>query len=136
MKYYIKAILYNIYILYFPNISLYFNHSSNTPDSGVRRKKFRGGFKVMAGLVECPGAELPGRRKIFENLYKKFLIKLQKCIILAYFARKFNKSCANFSRVWTKNTNSWETCGNFRKLSKSFLRKLQKCIMLAYFSKE
>ena len=29
-----------------------------------------GGFKVTAGLVGGPGAEPPGRRRIFENLQK------------------------------------------------------------------
>ena len=37
-----------------------------------------GGFKVMAGLVGGPGGRAPGRRKIFENLQKKFLKKIAK----------------------------------------------------------
>ena len=54
----------------------------------VGRKKFRG-FKVMAGLVGGPGAEPPGSGRIFENLPKNVLRKLQKCIILAYFSKDF-----------------------------------------------
>ena len=59
------------------------------PDSGVRRNKFRGGFKVMAGLVG-------GRRKIFDNLQKNFLRKLQKMNYFSIFSKKFNKPCVNF----------------------------------------
>ena len=52
-------------------------HLMNWYASGVRRKKFRGGLKVMAGLVGGPGAEPPGRRKIVENIQQNFLIKLK-----------------------------------------------------------
>ena len=51
-----------------------------------------GGFEVMAGLVGGPG-----RRRTFENLQIA-----KNAIILAYFSKKFNKPCVNFSRVWTK----------------------------------
>ena len=64
----------------------------------------------MAGLIG--GA--PGRRRIFENLQKKSLRKLQKCSILPYFAKNA-KLCIKFSRVWTKNTIGW---GNFEKILK------------------
>ena len=52
----------------------------SSPDSGVRRKKFRG-FKVMAGLVGGPGRGAPPRtpenfRKcaknaLFEHIFQK-----------------------------------------------------------------
>ena len=57
------------------------------PDQWRTQEKLQG-FKVMAGLVGGPGADHPGRQRIFENLQKYFSRKLQKCIILAYFSNK------------------------------------------------
>ena len=62
--------------------------------------------------------------EIFENFQNISLENFEKSIILAYFSTNFNKPCVNFSRVWRKNTNSWETLRNFRKI-----------ISLEYFSK-
>ena len=45
-----------------------------TTDQWRTQEKISGGFKVLAGLVGSPGAEPPGRRRIFENLQKNFLI--------------------------------------------------------------
>ena len=57
--------------------------------SGVR-KKISGGFKVMAGLVDGPGAEPPPRTPAnFRKIAKFSLRKWQKCIIFAYFAKEF-----------------------------------------------
>ena len=77
------------------------------------------------------GGGVPGRRRIFENLQKKFLRKLQKMHYFSIFCKKFNKPCVHFSRVWTKNTNCLEIFRNFRKLSKNFPRKFRK---IHYFS--
>ena len=44
--------------------------------SGVHRKIFRG-FKVMAGLVEGPGAEPPDAGE-FSKICKRFLKKIAK----------------------------------------------------------
>ena len=54
----------------------------------------------MAGLVGGTGggAPPPGRQRIFENLQKNFLRKLQKCIILVYFSKKV-KTELNFWRL-------------------------------------
>ena len=43
----------------------------------------------MAGLVGGPGAEPPGRRRIFENLQKYFLRKFQ---IMHYFGLFFKEN--------------------------------------------
>ena len=59
----------------------------------------------LGGTLWGSGAEAHEGPRIFENFQKNFLRKLLKCIILAYFSKKFNKPCVNFSRVWTKNTN-------------------------------
>ena len=64
--------------------------------SGVRRKKFRGVQGYGRPCMGSGGGAPPGRRRIFENLQKYFLRKLQKCIILAYLSKKFNKPCVNF----------------------------------------
>ena len=90
------------------------------------QEKFRG-VKVMAGLVGVWGGGAP---RTPEN-FGKFAKKMQKCIILAYFSKEFNKPRVNFSRVWTKNTNSWEILRNFRKFSKYFFSKFRK---IHYFS--
>ena len=46
--------------------------------SGVRRKKFRGGFKVMAGLVGGPGGGAPRTPENFRKFAKKFIKKIAK----------------------------------------------------------
>ena len=52
--------------------------------------KNSGGFKVMAGLVGGTGAEPPppGRQRIFENLQKNFVRKLQKMHYFSIFYKK------------------------------------------------
>ena len=85
----------------------------------------------MAGLVVGPGSGAPERRRIFENLQRNFLIKLQKMHYFSIFFKKFNKPCVNFWGVWTKNTNCWEILWNFRKFQNNF----EKSIILAYFLK-
>ena len=81
------------------------------------QEKISGGFKVMAGLVEGPGAEPPGRRRIFENLQRKFLKKIAKMQYFGLFCKNISKPCVKFSRVKTKNTIGW---GNFEKILKIF----------------
>ena len=57
-----------------------------------RRQDLGSGRDILGvGLVGCPGAEPPGRRRILEN-FQKFLKKIAKCIILAYFSKKINKN--------------------------------------------
>ena len=70
------------------------------------------------------------------KMFKDFLTKLLKCIILAYFSIKVNKPCVNFSRVWTKNTNFgkfWEILEIFQKY---FLRNLQNIHCFSIFFKK
>ena len=52
--------------------------------------------------------------------------------MLAYFSKKVNEPCVNFSHVWTKNTIVWET---FEKILKIFLKNSTKCIILAFLHK-
>ena len=94
-------------------------------------KNFGGGFKVLAGLVGGPGAEPPGRQRIFENLQKNFLKKIAKMHYFSIFFEKFKKPCVNFTCVWTKNTNSWEFLIDFRKFSKNIFWKFR---TIHYFS--
>ena len=70
--------------------------------SGVRRKKIRGGVKVGG-----PGAESPGRRRIFENLQKIPEENCKKCCIFAYFAKKFQNHALNF-RAFGRKTQLFE----------------------------
>ena len=81
--------------------------------------KIFGGFKVLAGLVGSPGAELPGGRRIFENLQEFFLRQLQKMQYSSIFSEKVKKPRVNFSRVWTNITNTSEFLINFPKFSKT-----------------
>ena len=80
------------------------------------QEKFRGGFKVMAGIVWGSRSETPGGRRIYENLQKNFIWKLQKYIILAYL-KKFTNHTLVFLRVWRKNTIGWQI---FDKILKIF----------------
>ena len=76
--------------------------------SGVRRKKFSSGFKVMAGLVGSPEAEPPDAGE---------MSKICKIQYFRLFWRIILKLCVKFSRVWTKNTIRG---GNFEKILKIF----------------
>ena len=67
----------------------------------------------------------------FSKIWKKFLKKIVKMHYFSKFFKRFNKPCFTFSRVWTKNTNCWETLGNFLIFSKDFFRKFRK---IHYFS--
>ena len=77
-------------------------------NSGVRRKKFRGGgFKVMAGLVGGTGGGAPRTPENFRKFAKKFLKKIAKIHYFSKFFKRFNKPCVKFLRVWMKNTSFW-----------------------------
>ena len=58
----------------------------------------------------------PGRRRIFENLQKIPEENCNKCCILAYFAKKFQKHALNF-RAFGRKTIVW---GNSEKMLKIF----------------
>ena len=62
--------------------------------SGIRRKKFQG-VQGYGRPRRGSGAEPPRLRRIFENLQKDFLRKLQKMHYLAYF-QKNSKLCVKF----------------------------------------
>ena len=94
-------------------------------------EKFSGGSRLWPASEGVRRADPSGRRRIFEIFQKDFLRKLQKMHYFSIFFKKFNKPCVNFSRVWTKKTNSWEILNNFRKFSKHFFRKFRK---IHYFS--
>ena len=51
--------------------------------------------------------------KIFKNFEKFSSENCEKCIILAYFSKEFNKQGVNLLRVWTKNPNCWEILRKF-----------------------
>ena len=89
------------------------------------QKKFRGGGQGYGGPRRGSGGGAPRTPENFWKFAKYFLRKLQKCIILAYFSKKFNKPCVNFSRVRTKNTNCWEILRNFEKLWYKFNREIE-----------
>ena len=72
-----------------------------------------------------------GVARIFRRILKNFLRKLRKVHYFIIFFKEFNKPCANFLRVWTKNTTYRKFWENFRKFSTHFLRKLLK---MHYFS--
>ena len=72
---------------------------------------------------------LDEKYKLLGN-FEKFEKILKKVPKMHYFSICVNKNFVTFLRVWTKNTNSWET---LRNLSKNSLRKYQKCITLADF---
>ena len=93
-----------------------------------RSQEFGWGGTLFGGR-HCggPGARAPGRWRIF----KKFLKKIAKMHYFSKFFKKLNKSCVNFSRVWTKNTNGWEILIKFSKFFKKFLMKIAK---MHYFS--
>ena len=60
-------------------------------------KNFGGGVQGRgSGLVGGPGAEIPGSRRIFENL-KKFLKKIaQNAVFSPILQRKFQNHAVNF----------------------------------------
>ena len=60
-----------------------------------------------------PGAEPPGRRKIFENLQKNFLKKITKNAQFQLFFKKSNESCVDFWHIWTKNAIGWKNLRKF-----------------------
>ena len=62
-------------------------------------------------------AGLDEKHNLLESFEKIFIRILLKCIIFAYFSKKFSKPCVNFSRVWTKNANCWEILKIFDETS-------------------
>ena len=85
--------------------------------SGVRGKHFGRGFQGYGRPRGGSGCRAPGRRRIFENL-KRFLKKIEKCIILAYFTKKFQTYALNFCAF-----------GRITIFLGKFLRKLSKFLM-------
>ena len=79
------------------------------PSVAYAGKKF-GGFKVMTGLVGGPGAELPGRWRIFENVQKNFLRKLQK---VHYFSIFFKKNLTNHALIFRAFGRKTQIVGKF-----------------------
>ena len=66
----------------------------------------------MSGPVGGPGAELPGRRRIFENLGNNFLRKI--ALFWSIFQIKFQNPALNFRAFGQKTTID---CGNFAENS-------------------
>ena len=67
--------------------------------------------------------------KIFENVENFPSQNCEKCIILTYFSKKFNKPCVYFLRVWTKK----QFIGNFEKIFEKFEKFLKKIAKNALF---
>ena len=83
--------------------------------TGVAGIFVRGGTLLGLGLLGGPGAEPPGRWRIFENIPKK----IGKIHYFSIFFKAFNKPCLNFSRVWRKTTMFWV-----------ILRNVWKCLII------
>ena len=70
--------------------------------------------------------------KIFENVENFPSQNYEKCIILTYFSKKFNKPCVIFCAIGRQN----KLQKTFEKFFKIFLQKIaKKSIIYAYFSK-
>ena len=93
--------------------------------SGVEHFRGSGSWGVRGAEPPPPGA---GE---FSKILKRFLKKIAKIHYFSMFSRQFNKPCADFSRVWTKNN---KLLGNFEKIFE-FFSKMRKYVILAYFSK-
>ena len=90
----------------------------------------------MAGLVGGPGADSPGRRRIFENLQNIFLKKIAKNAFLKHI---FQKGLTNHEFIIRAFRRKTQILGkflrNFRKFSNDFFRKFRKFHYLSIFSK-
>ena len=78
------------------------------------------------------GAELRGRKRIFENLQKNFLRELRKCIFSIFF-RKFNKPCINFRAFGRKAQIVGKFWENFNNFWWKFNRKIEFLIIFWKF---
>ena len=62
------------------------------------------------------GGAPPRGRRMFEN-FQESLKKIEENALFEYIFRKYLTTCANFSRIWTKNPNGLEI---FEKILKIF----------------
>ena len=119
---------YALFLITLPTTHMYKgkpNETTYMSSVAYAGKNFGGGVQGYGRPRRGSGGWAPGCRKIFENLQKNFLRKLQKMHYFSKFFKRFNKPCVNFSRVWTKNTNCWEILRNFRIFLKNFIRKFR-----------
>ena len=86
-----------------------------------------GSWDALGGRLRRAPGEFAGRRRIFENL-QKLLKKIPKVHCFSIFFKRFKNQCVNFSRVWTRNTNSWEIFAenSIEKLFPSIFGKVAK----------
>ena len=94
-------------------------------------KNFGGGVQGRgSGLVGGPGAEPPGRRRIFENLQKIHEENGKKCCIFDYFAKNFKTMWSIFARLDDKHN----CLGNFEKFLKIFDENSMEKLNFSLFS--
>ena len=103
-----------------------YSYIHSSIDSGLRMKKFQGHQGFVRPRTGVPGADRPGRQRIFEKLQIKFLKKIAKMQYFSIFFENIKKPCVTFSLDWTNDTKCLEFFINFRKLSKNLLSKLRK----------
>ena len=72
-----------------------------------------------------PGAEPPGRRRIFEKFQKISYENCSKCIILAYFSKNLTNHAVIFRAFAGK-----------AQILENFLKEIAKNPLVSYFSKE
>ena len=86
-------------------------------------------FRIFFKVLTNPAFKFCafGRKTLFvgnflENIREFSEENCEKCIILAYFSKEFNKPFVNFLRDWTKNTILWKFWENFlKKIAKNVL---------------
>ena len=113
-------------------IFMHFGEKSIDYSGAAARISIRGGDILGGRPSRGSGGRSPPEVGEFSKILKNSQENYNKCTVLAYFSKKVNEPCVNFSHVWTKIIIVWET---IEKILKIFVRKQQKCILLAYFSK-
>ena len=134
-----QQLYYIVWVLeYIMNITSY-NGSLITSIRATYRVHISGVARILVRVKNFWGSASWGVWEAPENIRKfskYFLRKLLKCIILPYFSKGFNKPCVNFSRLWTKNTNRWETLRKLWNFWWKFNRKFEFLAIFGMFVTE
>ena len=96
-------------------------------------KNFGGIQGRGSDLLGGPGAEPPGRRRIFEILQKIPEENCKKCCIFAYFAKKVKNYALNFRAFWRKHVCLEKIWENFENFDENSMEKLNFYLFLGKF---